>query len=94
MRSEYFSRSAQIPTPGSIRLGQWRAGELAHVADCSGFPMDTRREISANPDAFTGRVVEIIGQDRTASGRVLHPRFIRWRTDKPAAECIAEGGGA
>lgn len=84
------TRWANAGLIGSLRLGQWSAGELVRVGDCSGFDMDTRRAISADPDAYAGRVVEIVGQDRTRAGRTLHPRFVRWRTDKLAVACVVE----
>ena len=83
---------------GSLRLGQWARAEhllparVLHVGDCSGFDMATRRAISADPDGYLDRVVEIVGQDRTPGGKILHPRFVRWRDDKPATGCVIEGG--
>lgn len=43
--------------------------------------------ISSNEDAFIGKVFEVAYQYVGSQGRLRHPRFIRWRDDKSAAEC-------
>ena len=84
---------ADVGLVGSLKLGQYRSErstDLTHVGDCSGFDMNTRRAISEDFPAYFGRVLEVVGQDRTPAGRILHPRFVRWREDKPAEACIME----
>ena len=51
----------------------------------SGFTDALRRSLDAS---FTGHVVEFAYQERLASGRYRHPRFVRIRTDKLPADCV------
>lgn len=72
---------------GSLVLGQYRQGHLVKVCDCSGMDDATRAEISFDPASFIGRVVEVRAQERTPDGKLLSPRFIRWRPDKNPTQC-------
>lgn len=57
------------------------------VARCSGMSDAERVRISDDPDAYIGRVLEVSYQYVGSRGRLRHPRFVRWRDDKRAAEC-------
>lgn len=59
--------------------------ELTEIARVSGMTDDERLNIDEKRDL--GRVVEVEYQDVGNGGRLVHPRFVRWRDDKPAAEC-------
>lgn len=66
---------------------------LVEVANVSGMTDDVREQLSF-PDAgdppLLGRVCEVEYNLVAAQGRLRHPRFKRWRDDKPAAECTAD----
>lgn len=74
-------------------LGSIQFGQLDSEAGCivqrgyvsSGLTFDQRREIWANRDDYVGRVLEI-GHMGCQAGGFRHPRFLRWRDDKPAEE--------
>lgn len=59
-------------------------------ATCSGFTDEVRRQISENPEAYIGKVVEIQYQKMGTGGRLRHPVFVQFREDKTAAECRGE----
>jgi hypothetical protein len=72
---------------GSLGGGVYASdGTLRRVAYCSGMD-DAARSAITGADA--GRVFECAYQYVGAGGRLRHPRFLRWRDDKPAIECIA-----
>lgn len=48
----------------------------------SGFSMELRRELTANPDKFIGRWLEARYMQRDSAGGYRHPRFYRWHPDK------------
>lgn len=59
--------------------------ELTEIARVSGMTDDERLNIDETHDL--GRVVEVEYQDIGNGGRLIHPRFVGWRDDKPAVEC-------
>lgn len=73
---------------GAIRASVWRDGELVEIARVSGMSDDVRDMIDERADL--GRVVEVAYQELGSRGRLRHPRFVRWRNDKPAKECILD----
>lgn len=77
---------------GSIVIGQWTDDgvELIEYGSVSGMDEQTRAMISRNPEKFIGKVIEIEAQERLASGKFRHPRFIRFREDKNSEDCIYE----
>lgn len=58
--------------------------EGEEIASVSGMTDAQRREID---DQCIGRVVEIEYQYVGTRGRLVHPRFVRWRDDKEARHC-------
>jgi ATP-dependent DNA ligase len=62
--------------------------KLTEFGTCSGFDDAMRDDITENASVYIGRVFEIKAQQRFDSGSFRHPRFLRWRDDKQAAECI------
>lgn len=58
---------------------------LTEIARVSGMTDDQRVDVNEKKDL--GRVVEVEYQDVGNGGRLIHPRFARWRDDKPAVEC-------
>jgi ATP-dependent DNA ligase len=74
---------------GAIVFGQYDPkGQLVKVSQASGMTDEERKKISKNPRGHVGRVVEIEFQERTKDGSLRHPRFLRWREDKNAKECV------
>lgn len=81
-------------TIGSLQIGQYKAGKLAHVTSISGLTDALRYGIGSDRDRYLGRVVEFSYQVRTdtysAGGSYRHPNFSRFRDDKPEKDCIWE----
>lgn len=72
-------------------LGSWeylKSGCFVHHEVCaaSGMSDEVRAAIT---DADIGRAFEVTCNGFASKGRMRHPRFIRWRDDKPTAECTA-----
>ncbi len=70
----------------SLKCSAYINGSLVEVANVSGMNDDVR--YGFDPDTDLGRVVEVKANLIAARGRLRHPRFIRWRDDKPAKECV------
>jgi len=77
---------------GAIVCGQWFGGKLINFGSCSGMEDALREEISRNREAYLGRVIEIEAQERFKTGRFRHPRFLRFRPDKNAEDCVYRTG--
>lgn len=78
---------------GKIVFGQYCASTAGVVTvvecgRCSGFDDETRFDMTRRPEKYIGRAFEITAQLREPSGAFRHPRFIQWRDDKPAEECV------
>lgn len=69
----------------SLICGQYFNGALVEMANVSGMDDEIRYSIT---DADIGRVVEVKANLVASQGKLRHPRFIRWRDDKPARECL------
>lgn len=69
---------------GSLLVSVYRDGALVEIAAVSGMDDETRREAASS----VGRVVEVEYMEIASQGRLRHPRFLRWRDDKPANECV------
>lgn len=76
---------------GAIEYGQYNDdGILVPRGRCSGMDWDVRVDITQHKADYLGRVFELThnGVQKPEDGesaRFRHPRFIRWRDDKPAA---------
>lgn len=71
---------------GALRLGLYDCrGHSVEVGATSGFTDSQRSELGRGD---IGRVVEVACQEVAAQGRLRHPRFIRFRDDKPAKQCL------
>lgn len=75
---------------GSLLVGLYDAqGVLQELADVgSGWTPDARRALVG--DACIGKVMEVRYDKLGAGGRLVFPRFVRWRDDKPAENCKVE----
>lgn len=61
------------------------------VGECSGFDEEQRRECTENKRKYFGGVVEIKANEIFRdSGKLRHPRFLRFRFDKNPFECTWE----
>lgn len=74
---------------GSIALSVYEAGKLIEVGFASGFSDKLRKEISLNPKAFIGRVVDVFAQEMQSS-RLRHPTFHRLRDDLTPESCTLQ----
>lgn len=70
---------------GSLICSATIDGVFRVVASVSGMDDETRWDI--DEDADLGRVVEVKYTDIGDNGKLIHPRFVQWRDDKPANEC-------
>lgn len=73
----------------SIRGGLFVDGKLKQVISVGGLTDELRRAIWKYPASFIGQVFEAAGKALFPSGALRHPAFLRWRPDKPAAQCAA-----
>lgn len=87
-----WSESESYGSKGWIRsvlVGQYDAkGKMIDCGQVSGFTEAVRGLISATPQKFKGKVIEIECQQRLPSGKFRHPRFLRFREDKNASDCV------
>lgn len=67
----------------------WDLGEHSYreIAAVSGITDEEREAMTKDRDNLPGRVCEILFQAQGGKSRLRHPRFVRWRPDKPACEC-------
>ena len=75
---------------GSIVFGLYKDGKLTKAGTCSGMTDTMRQELTVNGESYTGKVIEIKAMERTDKGLFRHPRFIRFRNDKNAKDCLWE----
>ena len=77
---------------GSIEFGQFKSGVLYKRGQCSGMSLTTRKDISLNPDAYIGKVMEVkyFGQSGKDRNGIRHPQFVGFRDDKRPQECVWE----
>jgi hypothetical protein len=75
---------------GAIRFGQYHNGELVEVGQTSGIDDTTKHMLSENPNQHIGRVIEVGAmRQNKKSFALVHPRFLHFRNDKLAEQCIA-----
>ena len=74
----------EYATGGTVMLGNRM---FSYVCNCSGMDDAVRDEITANRDAYLGKVVEVRYQYVGSGGGLRHPRFVRFRDDKRPEEC-------
>ena len=73
---------------GALKVSVLVDGESQEIALVSGMDDATRWNIDEVNNMF--RVCEVEYQRWGSRGRLIHPRFLRWRDDKPREECILE----
>lgn len=62
--------------------------ELTPLGTVSGFDDATRADLTEHYEQYVGRVFEVTGQEQFKSGAIRHPRWVGWRDDKDAEECV------
>ncbi len=76
--------TALASTTRSVSIGQYSDdGRLVDCGKVAVFSLSTLESLR------TGDVLEIAAQGRTVKGKFREPRFLKGRTDKPAADCVA-----
>lgn len=78
-------RGKYLGLVGSLLVSVWIDDKYVELAAVSGMTDEQRVDIDEERDL--GRVVECEYQDIGNGGRLIHPRFGRWRDDKPAEQC-------
>lgn len=58
------------------------------VGECSGFDEETREYMTSHAEQLIGDVIEVGANEIMKTGKLRHPRFLRFRDDKEADRCI------
>ena len=69
---------------GSLKLGLYDGDKLVHVGDLSGIT----DEIKENWRDYVGNVAEVSCMEILDTGGLRHPKFLGWRGDKAATDCL------
>ena len=67
--------------------GLYIDGKLQQVTRVGGLTDEQRADFFKHPDSYVGRVFEAEGKKLFANGKLRHPNFLRWRTDKTPERC-------
>ena len=80
---------------GALEGSVYDGINIVGICAVSGFTLADRQIMTdkLNPggvvkDKYLGRVMEIRYQEKSKTGRGMHARFVRWRPDKNAADCL------
>jgi len=76
-----------INTVGSLRVSQYKDGELVEVADCGGLKDSLRDEFKQRIDSGERFIIEFKAQE-PETNRYRHPRYKRERLDKTERQCV------
>lgn len=71
---------------GSLILGAYKGNKLVQIGNLSGLT----DEVLINWRDYVGKVCEVSAMEILPTLGLRHPRFIRWRDDKPAIDCSYE----
>jgi ATP-dependent DNA ligase len=62
---------------------------VLEVGECAGYDEELREQMSINSINYVGTVVEILANEIfKKTGKLRHPRFLRFRNDKAPEQCI------
>lgn len=75
---------------GAIKFGEFENGKLVERGSVSGITKELRAVISANPESYIGKVMELDAMERTKDKALRQPVFKRFRDDKHPSDCIYE----
>lgn len=75
---------------GAIKFGEYENGVLVERGAVSGLTEELRAQISANPESYIGKVMELDAMQRTKDKALRQPVFKRFRDDKLPEECQYE----
>lgn len=67
--------------------GLYVRGKLRQVLRVGGLTDEQRAQFFDEPNRFVGQVFEAEGKKLFDNGKLRHPNFLRWRTDKKPADC-------
>ena len=70
--------------------GNTSCRQLVEVARCSGMTEEERAWMTQHRNELVGKVCVVTANGVCSLGRLHHPRFVRWRDDKPAHECTID----
>lgn len=73
---------------GSLLVSVYVENELVEITKVSGMTDAVRWDVDEDRDL--GRVCEVEYQELGNGRRLIHPRFVKWRDDKPAEQCTYE----
>lgn len=73
---------------GAVQFSQLMGGVLTEVGQCSGMTDEVRADITERQAELLGTVIEVKTNGRTRHRRYRHPRFLRFRFEKPADQCV------
>lgn len=63
-----------------------------YVANVKNMTDELRALISADPDKYIGRVLELSAQEQLRSGALRNPSVVGWRDDKNPTDCVLRIG--
>lgn len=75
-------------TVGSLKVAQYKDGQLIEVADCGGMIDSLRDTFKKRIDNGERFIIEFAAQECETHNRYRHPRFKRIREDKSEKDCI------
>lgn len=71
---------------GSLILGVYKDGRIVNIGNLSGLT----EEILLNWKQYIGKVCEVTAMEILPTGGLRHPKFVRFRDDKPREDCTYE----
>ena len=79
---------------GALEGAVYDGDRAVGICAVSGFTLVDRQAMTSKErpgkvkDEYFGRVMEVRYQEKSKTGRGMHARFVRWRPDKSASDCL------